>query len=534
MLNLLLSLILVLGEFYVPTRIVTAGQSVVAGRSHDGEDIQCDLPGAQQMRNVGSKLDGAGMCVFTSIEMAARWQGLDQIRGWRDWCARNYPGGGTPEKVDRLLKAWSRYRGIELPPYFQYEGPDLESFLARCDSTSRMACVTYGYGPRYGNATIAHMVCAAKYGSTFGVVLDNNFPGENSYEWMAPRELLKRISWPSGRGWLFVWLSPSPPPVPSAAATLRMTNPSKKNFTNPVPLLLNTPVCAATTASGQCPNGQCPIQPGEQPEHAPAHGWYAAGPGSIELYWHGERVGRLDPVHSLWQTQGMKHIVNLKETFGFAMEEEPQVRSVLASKPGDDLQTWLPEQSANHGMDWQPLDKPVCRLNGKEIDLEEAARTLRGGKKWQKQIPNDAVLNRLTIIGSEPKCQAVLRDFAALPRWRSSVIAQAFDPEHYLVKGFYPRVGDPTLYYTTAEGVPLGCSPDYTDGKEGMDRALAAAEKLRNPTSIDPRNAPDLAKIQISDPLTTRSNQSRDLIGLGVLLASFSSAATYILLRRPK
>jgi hypothetical protein len=58
------------------------------------------------------------------------------------------------------------------------------------------------------------MVCCAKFGGQWAVVLGNNFPDEHTYEWMNRDELLRRISYPDGRAWVFVWLSPSPPPVP--------------------------------------------------------------------------------------------------------------------------------------------------------------------------------------------------------------------------------------------------------------------------------------------------------------------------------
>src|SRR5579885_3641356 len=45
--------------------------SWVNGVTCKGLSITCDLPNHQQMKNIGSKLDGAGMCVFTSIEHAA-------------------------------------------------------------------------------------------------------------------------------------------------------------------------------------------------------------------------------------------------------------------------------------------------------------------------------------------------------------------------------------------------------------------------------------------------------------------------------
>jgi hypothetical protein len=197
-------------------RVPTGGESVVAGRSYQGEELTVDLPGGQQFKNVGSRIDGAGMCVFTSIEMAARWHGMEDFRGFRDWCAAKYPGGGYPGNVDEHIKTYCAAKGFRVPAYIQYEGPDVGAVLAMCDRTSRMACVTYGYSPRYGNQTIAHMTCCPKFSGKFSVCLDNNFPGEQNYEWMTLDEIQRRIKWPQGSGWIFVWLAPAPPPVPSA------------------------------------------------------------------------------------------------------------------------------------------------------------------------------------------------------------------------------------------------------------------------------------------------------------------------------
>lgn len=189
-----------------------AGRAFVAGRQHAGEVLDCDLPGELQLKNIGSRVDGAGMCVMSSIEMAALWQGMDEYKGLRDWCARE-PGGGYPEKVDKQLAAFCRAKGLPPPRYLQYEGPDVEPVLEAALRGGRMACVTYGWGERYGQP-IAHMVCCAKYTGQFGVVLDNNYPGEAQYEWMPRAELARRVKLPRQSGWVFVWLAPPPPPSP--------------------------------------------------------------------------------------------------------------------------------------------------------------------------------------------------------------------------------------------------------------------------------------------------------------------------------
>lgn len=188
-------------------------KAFVNSRKHGNEVIDADLPGELQMKNIGSRVDGAGMCVMSSIEMAALWQGMDEMKGLRDWCARE-PGGGYPSKVDKQLAAYCKSKNISVPKYLQYEGPDIEPILELCMKTGRMACITYGIGERYNNQQIAHMVCCAKFSGQYGVVLDNNFPGENNYEWMSKQELIRRIKYPRNNGWIFVWLTNPPSPSP--------------------------------------------------------------------------------------------------------------------------------------------------------------------------------------------------------------------------------------------------------------------------------------------------------------------------------
>lgn len=209
----LLSLLLVMPTLAGPQ------DSHVAGNSYDGEEVTCDLPTEQHIKNIGSRRDGAGMCVMSSVEMAARWSGLEDYRGLRDWCA-NEPGGAYPQKVDDQLRRYAQAKGLPAPLYFQYTGDDPEPLLELIDRTGRMACFAYGYSPRYGGGAINHMVCGVKYSGRYGTVLDNNFPG--TYEWMPRPELIRRMKLAAGRGgfpvkspaWVFVWLDAPPPPIP--------------------------------------------------------------------------------------------------------------------------------------------------------------------------------------------------------------------------------------------------------------------------------------------------------------------------------
>lgn len=186
--------------------------SVEAGRTHDGEYLDCDLLEKDHIPNIGSKVDGAGMCVMSSIEMAARFCGMDQYRGLRDWCASE-EGGAYPSKVDKQLAAFCKAKNLPPPQYVQYEGPEPGPIVEASLSSGRMACITYGWSPRYGKQ-IAHMVNLVKFGGKYATVLDNNFTGVNRYEWMDREELLRRLGYPRNKGWVFVWLAPPPPASP--------------------------------------------------------------------------------------------------------------------------------------------------------------------------------------------------------------------------------------------------------------------------------------------------------------------------------
>lgn len=203
------------------------GPSWVGGKAHEGEEITADLPLSEMMWNIGSTRDGAGMCVTSSIEQAARYQGIEAYRGFRDWAARE-PGGSYPSKNADQIKRYAQAKGIEAPAFLQYEGSRPEELLDLIDKTGRIACITYGYSPRYGSA-INHMVYAAKCSGKTCCIVDNNAIGgvknaeASRYEWMSRAELINRMKTQAdrfgrpvaGQAWVFVWLAPPPPPPPT-------------------------------------------------------------------------------------------------------------------------------------------------------------------------------------------------------------------------------------------------------------------------------------------------------------------------------
>ena len=198
-------------EFY-PSGFGASAKITQEPLAPDNTPIQLDLPKSLHMKNVGGS-DGAGLCVFTSMEHAARWQNIELLFGFQTWC-RQRPGGGYPEKVDRYMDAISREKNAEKPRYIQIISRDL-NLLRQAFRSGRMVSITYCYSPagRYGGSRIAHMVTLAHLDDRWACVIDNNFPG--TYEWMSPDELLRVAACGQGNYWAVVFLDPGPPPPPT-------------------------------------------------------------------------------------------------------------------------------------------------------------------------------------------------------------------------------------------------------------------------------------------------------------------------------
>lgn len=175
----------------------------------DDTEPMIAYPDDQWLRNSGSRIDGAGMCCFTSFEHSCRWAGLDEFRGFRDWCARRFPGGGYPEKVDRLIRAYCKEHQLAAPDVIQYEGGSTE-LLEAALRNGYLPCTTLYGGPRYGRGTIYHMVNCVHLDAQRGAILDNNF---QPLEW-ADRETTIRRMKHQGKLWVVIVLAYGPPPFP--------------------------------------------------------------------------------------------------------------------------------------------------------------------------------------------------------------------------------------------------------------------------------------------------------------------------------
>lgn len=180
--------------------------------NRDGVEVQVELPSKFHVKNRGGS-NGAGLCVFASLKHASIWQNVGATRDIFEYMF-DKPGGGWPEKVDKVIEAICKSKGVAVPDYCQYQGRDAE-FLVKALKTGRMVGVTYSFSPtgRYGGKRIAHMVDLVHAEGDWFCILDNNFPG--TYEWMDRQTFLRTWSG-GGNGWAVVFLAPSPPPVPKS------------------------------------------------------------------------------------------------------------------------------------------------------------------------------------------------------------------------------------------------------------------------------------------------------------------------------
>lgn len=189
-----------------------------APNAPDGTEPEIDFPDAQWMKNIGSRLDGAGMCVFTSFEHSMRWAGLEEFRGFRDWCAQKYPGGGYPEKLAKLVKAYCSAKNISREVF------DPDKDMVQIDASSAQAvelieaalrqnllpCVTLYYSPKRYGGRIYHMINCAHLDGKQGAELDNNF---RPLEWSNRAECIRRMSL-NNRLWAVCVNKPGPPRLP--------------------------------------------------------------------------------------------------------------------------------------------------------------------------------------------------------------------------------------------------------------------------------------------------------------------------------
>lgn len=369
--------------------------------SQSGTRAVIDIPATLHLRNTGGMGPGgpgtgAGLCVFTSVEVAARWHCLPQIAGFQKWMTHK-EGGGWPQKLDQMLKQFCREKGVKCPPYVQHTGGD-PTFLEAVYRNRFMPAMTH---------TQVHMVNGAHLDQAIGAIIDNNNPAH--WEW-ANRSLYLR-TWGAVRsqdqplfprpfregilgdepGWVFAWTTSPPPPGPDSAVPTPAPAPGPSPF----------PDDEGDAGPSPCPGpGPCPLPNHPRPRPCP-------GPGPCP---HWETVRWRDGTvnYKLYDASG--NLLGVQEADGW----HPAFGEGWLAKPQGTPPVPLPGAERKQpetepdftGVVQQQIDRtrPRYWVSGVEVSREQALAALGD------TLPDESGLHYLTVI---------VADEAARKAWKA-------------------------------------------------------------------------------------------------------------------
>ncbi len=423
----------------------------------DGTPIQLVLPAREHMQNVGGS-DGSGLCVYTSVTLAAKFQNVTEMFGLRKF-AEGRPGGSYPEKLDADIKLYAQRAGVTAPSYVQHTGGD-DAFLDLCIATRRMPGITYAGVDDFYSSPILHMVNLVHLDSRHGAIQDNNRAGkwtsdtrqkilyrwkgldDNGKDLLVPsRQGLRTVWVPAGGGWAFCWLGAPPPPRPPVS--------SEKN---------------STTESDRCRHcGHWERTTLADDRHA----W---------VYWsNGEAVGAF--CDGVWYT--VTH-VSTDDGFGktitlYTLLEKGEAPAGLSPPEGEPTDDW------NKGVDsWKFDRRNRYWINGVEVSRAKAYAAVAdpGG------LTDDSDKYHFSVVGADKK--TVLAWFGP-----SGVFADYARRVHVQV---YDKAAWPTEYLHAAVtiqepakmgGKVVAIATEYTEG--ACKKALASIfDTPVAPKPVDP------------------------------------------------
>lgn len=418
--------------------------------THNGTRATVDLPTSQQMKNVGGS-DGAGLCVFTSLQHAARWQNIVDLEGYREWM-RKRPGGGYPDKVDKTLAAYCREKGVPVPKYVQHTGGDIE-FLELALKTGRCPCVTYAGSDDFYRYGIDHMVNLAYLDEDEAAIIDNNRVG--TWLWMSRKEFESR--WRArGGGWAVVFLAPPPPPYngkPEHLVAAPGCICGDDCHCKPGKCPGGCPVLV-----GQCPNGRCPLQVPVSP---------------LEV--QGPPVGSVRIEGDWYQDDKFIYLLGrgaLNPTTGEWADFNPLTRQygAWAPRPPEGIKPPLPT-----GVDSSRItEAPRYSKNGHHITKREAHEALLDDSdRWH-----------LAAVGDPAFLKRVRADYDKLPdELRAKLHLQLFSPAAWQVDTFNLSPG-----LTLRKPAKDRVSQDV--GKVGLAEYAGITELLELPAGPTPKPTP--------------------------------------------
>jgi hypothetical protein len=456
-----------------PVSVARAGASVGGMETPSGKPAACPLPKEFHLTNRGGS-DGAGLCVFCSIQHSAVWASVPELEDMFKWMW-DKPGGGYPSKVDAMIKRKCEQAGRPVPQYVQIESKDLAPLKLACKS-GRMPAITYGVSPtgRYNGRRIAHMVSLVHADEWFGI-LDNNYP--HTVEWLTEEEF-KRAYYQNGTGsgWAVILLEPGPPPPPYTP------KPREAYAMTPWPLLMAS-LALNGWGSGGCgrsaampaPMLQPAFQPVQPVRVATGYRWVDTDkPNQKALYLDGVQLG------NWWLDSNEYRRLNGDGSFSAAACPADPPKGARAQA----------EEQLPTGVVAEHISDNRYTYRGKECSRRAVLDAIEGN------LVDDSATMWVTVVGPEAERRAVLKDLADSPQlaaWKGKLRIKGYGPDHWAVKdsGFQP--GKPSIHIEAADGASLWRQEDYAHGAEGLAAALEWADRRQRP-DYDPEKDPGPGK----------------------------------------
>jgi hypothetical protein len=482
------------------------GQPVEAGLEYQGHKVQVHLPETEKKKNIGGS-DGAGLCVFTSIEYAARLQNARELFDLQSYM-HTKPGGGYPSKVASVLKA--------IAPNVQYiqDTTGNEDILELALKTGREPSITYdGYDTLY-HGYVAHMVGLVYLDKDFAAITDNNRPADARTVWMKRSEFTPRFNGkPGEKGWSVILLDPPPPPLPVDGPP----NPKEGQT------VFGAGGWGSGSPAGQpsCPNGMCPTVvppqltvtvpqwkdvPGEPEQIALMQGTvqlgsysYSGGyyrPLLADGSWGLKTVPPIEvPARASKLTPPVKKPTGCSCGPECTCEECDCIRKGKCNDKCPCIPKEVPAADLPTGVIREKVNEGHHQMNGKETSLEALKDALIGGN-----LADDSSFLHLTAIGTEVACLAFLKDTKdpSLASYMANVHVQQYRPTDWPIRNGF-RLGQKaiTVYLTQPDGTVLARVEDY----QGVPTLLDIFKPKPKPIPVPPTPDPLLPDAPTDIPL---------------------------------
>jgi hypothetical protein len=335
-------------------------------------------------KNFGSRIDGAGMCVYNSFRgcMVSQYRG--EVDDYARWLADRFPGGGYPTRVTEYTNAYTKAKNIQID-YVQVVGPESVQAIKTALLDGRAVAVTDSGDPSFYGGPVPHMTNIVYLDDEWAGIVDNNRP--TFVEWVRASTWLKRHTH-FDQGWCIIYLD-----RPQLVRPVNRKPAALGYFGLGVPLVLGQ--WGGSSGGGRLQGpAWCPPSgpsffdsvPATQAPRLMGYRWEDRGGGLWYLYHNDSRIGEYDDKTSTYyeyRGDGMR---------SWRQEARPPADAPFASRPPQD------KSDKPNGVDYRGF--PEVRRGETLYGYGSVPLTDRAGRKlYEDKIKSDRSKARVVVNG---------------------------------------------------------------------------------------------------------------------------------------